>query len=214
VSSPASQRILPAFVALGGLLLVVLGWESFLLVPLRLLLVLLHEAGHAMGAWLTGGSVLRVALDPRGGAATLTLGGHAPTILLAGYAGSVMAGAGVIMGAARAPRPTAVALAMIVLLGVAWMPGAFGSTWCAILAFLLIGVGWAAPHATLRRVLQAIGALACVHAVLDAQADGGRGDALLLASQTGVPATVWTWGWTALGVLVLGVALAWSGRTR
>ena len=48
-------------------------------------------------AVLTGGSVLRVCIDPDMGGATFVAGGHPPTILSAGYIGSTILGGLFIM---------------------------------------------------------------------------------------------------------------------
>lgn len=46
-----------------------------------------------MQAILTGGRILSVCIDPNDGGATRVEGGHAPSILAAGYTGSTIIGA-------------------------------------------------------------------------------------------------------------------------
>jgi hypothetical protein len=60
--------------------------------PLKLLTIGFHELCHISAAILTGGTVLRVTIDPILGGATIVEGGHPPTILSAGYFGSTMFG--------------------------------------------------------------------------------------------------------------------------
>ena len=48
-------------------------------------------------AILTGGSVLKVCIDPDMGGATIVAGGHPPSILAAGYVGSTIFGGLFIM---------------------------------------------------------------------------------------------------------------------
>jgi hypothetical protein len=72
-------------------------WHSPLVYPLKLLTVLLHEAGHAIAANLDGGRVVSITIDRLEGG--LCLFEYQPTFLnkvvtsSAGYLGSALAGA-------------------------------------------------------------------------------------------------------------------------
>lgn len=67
-------------------------WESAVLLPFRLFVVMVHEVCHATAALLTGGQVgqVRMAADESG--ATLTRGGVFPVVASAGYVGSALLG--------------------------------------------------------------------------------------------------------------------------
>jgi hypothetical protein len=66
--------------------------------PLKLFTIGWHELCHIMAAILTGGTILRVTIDPILGGATIVEGGHPPTILSAGYIGSTLLGAVFVLG--------------------------------------------------------------------------------------------------------------------
>lgn len=61
--------------------------------PLKLLTIGFHELCHVVAALLTGGTILRVTIDPNVGGVTLVEGGWPTVILAAGYVGSAVIGA-------------------------------------------------------------------------------------------------------------------------
>ncbi|KAL1941136.1 hypothetical protein VTO73DRAFT_7348 [Trametes versicolor] len=65
--------------------------------PLKLFTIGWHELCHISLAILTGGSVMKVCIDPDMGGCTIVSGGHPPTILAAGYVGSTIFGGLFIM---------------------------------------------------------------------------------------------------------------------
>ncbi|KAI0027800.1 peptidase M50B-like-domain-containing protein [Vararia minispora EC-137] len=65
--------------------------------PLKLFAIGWHEACHAATAVLTGGTVLRMTIDPFLGGCTIVEGGYPPLILSAGYLGSTFFGAAFVL---------------------------------------------------------------------------------------------------------------------
>ncbi|HSM60554.1 MAG TPA: M50 family metallopeptidase, partial [Longimicrobiales bacterium] len=78
-------------------------WGTPVVYPLKIFVVLLHEASHAMVAVATGGTIQRIVLDPYQGGACYCPGGNALLTLSAGYLGSLAWGAA-LTEAARARR--------------------------------------------------------------------------------------------------------------
>ncbi|MFC1525196.1 M50 family metallopeptidase [Candidatus Latescibacterota bacterium] len=68
-------------------------WDTMLILPFRLFMVMVHEVCHAAAALATGGEVgsVQMAYDESG--VTLTRGGIFPVIVSAGYVGSACLGA-------------------------------------------------------------------------------------------------------------------------
>ncbi len=67
-------------------------WESPLIMPFRLFVVMVHEVCHAGAALLTGGEVLEMRTNPNESGHTLAQGGFFPLITAAGYVGSALLG--------------------------------------------------------------------------------------------------------------------------
>jgi len=67
------------------------------IVPLKILVVFLHEASHALAALLTGGSVDEMSLSILEGGHVISRGGNLFLIISAGYVGSLLLGAGLFV---------------------------------------------------------------------------------------------------------------------
>ena len=67
-------------------------WNTSLVYPLKIFVVLLHEISHGIASVLTGGTIERITLDPRQGGACYCGGGNAFLTLSAGYLGSLLWG--------------------------------------------------------------------------------------------------------------------------
>ena len=198
----------------------VLFWNSWPLYPLKLLVVLMHESGHAVATLLVGGSVDRIQISPDEGGVTFSR--YPPSLLRsiiissAGYVGSTVSGCVLLWVAARskAGRWPLIALA----------------TWCALVAvlyvrdgFTLLFVGGCAlalgllarfGASLLRRgVLVFLAAFSCCYALYDIRDDllhlssSGGSDADALARVTFIPAIVWGVGWGLLSLVLVALTL-------
>src|SRR5256885_224564 len=80
-------------------------WHTWALYPFKLLVVLMHESGHAAASLLVGGAVRQIVVDPREGGYTLSLipPGLWNQIVVssAGYVGSTISGCVLLLLAAR-----------------------------------------------------------------------------------------------------------------
>ena len=63
-------------------------WDTPLVYPIKIFVVMLHELGHALAALITGGQVVGIQIYPEQGGVTFTRGGWPFVILSAGYVGS------------------------------------------------------------------------------------------------------------------------------
>ncbi|RMH14672.1 MAG: M50 family peptidase, partial [Gemmatimonadetes bacterium] len=105
-------------------------WDTPLVYPLKVFVVLLHELSHAAVAVATGGSIERIVLDPAQGGACYCPDGNAFLTLSAGYLGSLAWG-GVLLTAAQSRRldarwVTALVGAAVVVLTALYVRNAFG----------------------------------------------------------------------------------------
>ena len=185
-------------------------WWSPVIYPLKLFVVLLHEASHALMAVATGGEIQRIVVTPDQGGVCYCPGGNAFLTLSAGYLGSLGWGA-LILLLARAKRPgprnvtTAIGVAVLVLTAL-YVRNTFG-----ILFGALFGAALIALRSTGRTVhvltLTGLGLTSCLYALLDIKSDVLdrpylQSDARLLAEMTGVPTVVWGVLWIGLGAAV------------
>ena len=76
-------------------------WDYPVMYPLKVFVVFLHEASHALTTLLTGGEVLELSLVPRQGGHVLSRGGNLFLIVSSGYLGSLLLGASFLIFALR-----------------------------------------------------------------------------------------------------------------
>jgi hypothetical protein len=187
------------------LLAVTLLWSTWLVYPLKILVVFFHELSHGLAAILTGGSIVEIQLQKEQGGVCITQGGNRFLTLSAGYLGSLLFGGTILVMAARSrndKRITAtlgvILLAVTLLFVRPWfgfgMLFGLGSAAVLLLAACYLGKtgnDW---------LLQTIGLTSCLYAVLDIKSDildrpELRSDARMLAELTGIPTLLWGIAW-------------------
>lgn len=201
-------------------LVVFLLWDTFLVYPLKILVVLLHESSHGLAAILTGGSIERIEVNRDGSGVCYTLGGSRFVTLTAGYLGSMVLGALILIGASRSrlDRPLCVALGVFLLAVTGlFVRNLFGFLFGAAFGLGLVLAGWKLKPALVDTALKVIGLTSCLYAILDIKSDvldrpGIGSDADMLADHTGVPTLVWGVLWILAALFAAGFALLSSAR--
>ena len=185
-------------------------WETPAVYPLKIFVVLLHELSHAITVWVTGGSVERIALDPRQGGVTFARGGSGFLALSAGYLGSLLWGAGLVVVAhlkrVHAAWVNAGVGALVLELTVLYLRNPFAVVFGMLFGAALLATAWRIPELWNRRLVLVLGLTSCLYAVLDIKSyvldrPGLPSDAAMLAELTGLPTLFW-------GVLWITLALA------
>jgi len=120
-SHSASQRRELALAAAAFVVALVL-WQVqelyLLMVPFRLFVTMIHELAHGLAAELTGGDFLRFEVTSHGAGLAYTRGGSPFVIIQAGYLGTALFGAGLLLLTYRTPRPGRVAVGVGVFLAI------------------------------------------------------------------------------------------------
>ncbi len=204
-----------------GLLLamvVLLAWETPLFWPLRLLVVVFHEAGHALVALATGGEVLSMQVHMDEGGLTMTRGGNHLLMLNGGYLGSMVAGAALLRLGRRDGRGRGLLQLLGVLLiasALAWFRPilSFGFAFTLTIGAAALVLGRRLPAGGADLAVRVVGLTSLLYGLFDVKADvldhgllagRTRSDAAMLAELTHIPALVWGLGWVLIGGL-----LAW-----
>jgi hypothetical protein len=217
-------RLLALTAALG---VGVLFWHSPLLWPLKLLVAMMHESGHALATLLVGGQVDQVLLRADESGACLSripTGFWAKvTVYSAGYVGSALAGAGLLVATWRfGLRRSALAATCVWLgvMGVLYAGDLFTLGFCIGTAALLgAGARWL-PDAVVEWLILFIAAFSALYVVFDLRDDlwdhrvRSISDAALLAAVTPLPAIVWAALWTLFSLAILGGGLWLALRHR
>lgn len=189
-------------------------WNTPVVYPLKVLVVLLHEISHGIAAIATGGSIQRIELTWNQGGACHCPGGNAFLTLSAGYLGSLGWGVLLLLLATGPVRRY-----KVVLLGLGGLLAAFTvlyvRTWFGIVfgtfaAVALIAAARLLKPAANRIVLTVLGLTSCLYAILDIKSDildrpDVHSDAYMLYQMTGIPTLVWGIVWIAVALLVSGL---------
>ena len=191
---PDRQRdLVLAALALGMALLL---WQVqglyLLMVPFRLFVTMIHELAHGLAAELTGGDFVRFQVTSHGTGLAYTRGGSPFTILQAGYLGTAIFGAGLLVLAHRAPQPGRVAVGLGVFLAI--LSVAYAGLRPTRLSWLQIGL------------VVAMG-LAAAYLVLTSETNRGRWAGAGVAA-LGALLAVWYAGEGQVLGLVVGLASA------
>lgn len=194
-----------------------LPFVGVVLVPVRWFVTYVHEICHAVAAVVTFGGVTEIQVFADASGVTTTNGGLGLVISSAGYVGTPIVGALLLLASARrrTVRPALSAAGIVIGVCAIWLAGSV-LTWVAGLGFAaaLIALGLKGSPRVARFALSFL-ALQCI---LDALSDlktlfflsvGSevQTDALNMANATHLPAVLWTVLWAALSVVVLIVAV-------
>jgi len=183
-------------------------WNTAWVYPLKLFVVVLHEGSHGLAALATGGRIEEIQVKAQESGSTVTTGGNAFLVLSAGYVGSMLFGATILVLASRTRLSPWIAL----LLGVCVVALAFrcmpkdGRAFAAVAGILLAGLALL-PRWISAFVLRVIGVTSCLYALLDIKSDvfdhaGADSDATSLAKLTHVHAWIWGGLWIAVSLVV------------
>ena len=220
--SPKSKRralFLGGFVLYFGLLWTL--WDTAIIYPLKIFVVLLHEVSHAAAAVATGGTVERILLDVNQGGATYTRGGNAFLTLSAGYLGSLLWGTlFILLAFNRWLKPRWIMSgvgASVLLLTLFLVRGFFGFGFGILFSAALLAGAKYLSQGVNRGFLLALGLTSALYAILDIKSDvldrpHLQSDAAMLAEMTGIPTAVWGFLWIGIALLVCAWLLKWVAR--
>ena len=199
-------------------------WSTWLVWPLKILVVFFHELSHGLAAILTGGTIDHIEVVKEQGGLCVTRGGNRFLTLSAGYLGSLIWGGLALLLSSRTRRDRFVMVTMsglILLATVIWVRPifsfGFGFHLLAGLAILLIGI--LLPESVNDIFLKVFGLASCLYVIPDVWSDtiaGSylRSDARMLAEMTHVPTVIWGGFWIVVALALAALFLAKSCRTR
>ncbi|MCJ7627079.1 MAG: M50 family metallopeptidase [Longimicrobiales bacterium] len=196
-------------------------WDTVIIYPVKVFVVLLHEVSHALAAMATGGSVERIVLNANQGGAAYTVGGIPFVTLSAGYLGSLLWGViFVMLGFSRWLRPRWIiaGVGVFVLFTTASVVRSpFGLLFGLAFGAALLASSRYFSQRLNRILLLGLGLTSTLYAILDIKSDilarpELRSDAAMLAEMTGIHTVIWGFLWIAIALLVSAWLLRWVAR--
>ncbi len=175
---------------------------------------MVHEGGHALTAWLTGGEVHELVLNPDGSGHVVHSGGWTWLVSFMGYLGVGMVSCVLIRAVLREWSPAwTVGMLGVLMVGCAWwslafsLQAVFTVAWAVVLAAVCMGAAWKSMIAShvllclLAARLHADGVYDLLHLSTISTAVGASdisSDAQNMANATGIPSLFWAWLWLGL----------------
>ena len=200
--------------------LVFLFWDSVIVLPLKILVVYLHELSHAVAIILTGGSVESFSISPRQGGLVTARGGNRFISLSAGYLGSLALGMGLLVIALRTHWDKWVLGlfgAGMIAITLLYIRDTFAMTFCAGFGAAMLVIAWYLDARVSDMILRVIGLTSMVYVPFDIFDDtirrpGARSDAQMLAEEFGGTTMMWGGLWLVLSCIAIFYCLRnWLG---
>jgi hypothetical protein len=186
-------------------------WSTPVVVPLKILIVFLHELAHALMTLLTGGAVEEISISAQQGGHVISRGGSRFLILTAGYLGSLVIGVGLLLAALRTKADrVVVAVFGVIMLAVAllYMRDLFALGFTFLTGIALLAMSRYLPNDINDMTLRIIGLSSLIYVPYDIFDDtirrsGLRSDAYMLADEFGGPTILWGGLWLVLSAVVI-----------
>jgi len=183
-------------------------WNTPLLFPIKLFVVFLHEASHAVAAIITGGTVAKMDVGfDLGGKCELS-GGNEFIITSCGYLGSFLWGSLLFCSAYNKKYGKVIITLIsivIVLIGVNLVQDTRIQILSVLFACALLFSMKYAPEMVNKYLMVVIGLISCLYVIYDIKEDllyqtMGRSDAAIIAELSGFPAIFWGLLWFLISV--------------
>jgi Peptidase M50B-like len=217
-----------AFLLVGSSVLSLYFWDTKFLLPFKLLAVMGHETGHALAAFLVGGTIEGVSLSSNeaGQCVSRIPPGFLAQVMVssAGYVGASIIGVVLMILTFRFDLKRSmlwIAALWLLVMGLVYGKDLFTIVFCVLMAVLLsAGAKWL-PLELITGINLFIASFTSLYALVDLKDDlwnqtvRAQSDAQILSDATMVPAVVWAFIWTAISgmVLLAGAALALRGKS-
>ncbi|WP_424833378.1 M50 family metallopeptidase [Ruegeria sp.] len=186
-------------------------WNTSLVLPLKILVVFLHELSHALAIVLTGGSVESFSVSPQQGGLVIGRGGNRFISLTAGYLGSLVLGMGLLIIALRTNADRAVLGSfggVMLLVTLLYIRDPFAMAFCAGVGAVMLVTAWYLSRNLCDLILRAIGLTSMIYVPYDIFDDtirrsGIRSDAYMLAEEFGGTTMMWGGLWLILSLVMI-----------
>ena len=188
--------------------------------PMRLFTTLIHEGGHVVATIISGGSVQKLDVFQNGSGVTISSGGIPLLIYPAGYIGSALFGAGILLITRRMNgKKLLLILATLLFCETAFFIRPINGDITGLLAgsalaFFIGGAGLILPEGMANWIAVFLGVQCCLNTVYDLrvllQTSNGyqvQNDAVLLAHYIPLPPIVFAITWAIVGIGGLIIAL-------
>ncbi|MCP4397200.1 MAG: M50 family metallopeptidase [bacterium] len=197
-------------------------WNSLLIYPIKLFVVILHELSHGLAAVLTGGEIVKIEISEQIGGVCWTRGGSRLIVAGAGYLGSIVWGGVILIIAARTKYDNILGIViggLLILVSLLYIRNLFGFLFTLGFGVFLLVISYAAQNKIVDILMKFLGMTSCLYVIIDIKSDlidrsniGSDADTIaqLLGSQSlSMPIGFL---WIAIAAVAFGLFLWLAGR--
>ncbi|WP_430817524.1 M50 family metallopeptidase [Carboxylicivirga sp. RSCT41] len=212
-----SKTTKETLILIGMFIIAILLWDTVVIYPIKIFVVMLHEISHGLMAELMGGDIVKIEINHMIGGSCTTA--HPPgfwpafMIASAGYIGSLILGAIIFLTAARTNYIKFLAGvigvgSLIITYYVIKSGELFGILFCAGFTLFMFASIKYLPLNILQFLLKFIGLTSCLYVILDIKSDlisrtGIGSDADQIAQMTGIPSITIGILWLVIAIVVV-----------
>jgi hypothetical protein len=195
-------------------------WNTFLIYPIKLFVVLTHEISHGLSAILSGGKLDSILITNGLGGESRTIGGSKFIIASAGYLGSLIFGILLFISGYKEKfrKLFSIILAIILILFAAnYLVGGFGRISAVLFATFFILVPIYLPQIANAYIYKFLGIISMAYVAIDIKEDlltnvYRPSDAQFIAELTSVSATFWGLLWLIISIIIIYFLVRWGFR--
>ncbi len=190
-------------------------WATPVIVPLKLLIVFLHELSHAGMTILTGGEVISLSVSANQGGEVWSRGGNRFLTLTAGFLGSLLLGVILLFVAVRTHLDRIVMGlfgGLMLLVAALYVRDGFALAFTIGTGAAMIAVARFLPRDVNDLILRVIGLTSMIYVPYDIFSDtiarpGLPSDAHMLAEEFGGATVIWGGIWLVISIVIIGFSL-------
>ena len=193
-------------------------WSTPMVIPLKILIVLLHELSHALVIVLTGGNVESLTIDAQQGGLVVARGGNRFLSLSAGYVGSLTLGVVLFLVAVRTKWDRVLMAFLggtILLAATLFVRETFALLFCIFTGGVMIAAARYLSRDLNDLFLRVIGLTSMIYVPFDIFSDTIarsqlRSDARMLSEEFGGPTMFWGGLWLIISLCVVAACLRYG----
>lgn len=193
-------------------------WDTNVIYPIKLFVVLLHELSHSIAAILSGGKIITMNIGFDLGGKCETEGGNTILIASAGYLGSLLWGMLFFISPNNKKSGFWIIILISVMIVLTTIGVATGTTFillALILSALLITAAFYLRIPIVSIIVRVFGLISCVYILFDIKDDllfqsAAISDATLISSLTNISTTMIGISWVLISIICIYIAIRFS----
>ena len=193
-------------------------WDSFVIYPIKLFVVLFHEISHGIAAVVSGGKIIGIEVNYALGGKCIITGGSDILIASTGYIGSLIFGTLLFLSAYDHKNNlilTTILAGILIIFTANYIRGTEGILFTLTVAVILLLSPRILNKTINSYLMKILGLISCFYAIIDIKEDlltltYRLTDAQILADITGIPAIIWGLSWFLISLAVVYFIIRYS----